>query len=104
MNQIPAGTYTARALGFDFGVTQNDKDFVAVNFEITGPDQRGEQITWRGYFSTEGAIKRTLESLRYAGWKGGPDTLEALPGLGSNEVELVVKHKEYNGKTYAKVD
>ena len=100
---IPAGTYTARARRFDFGVTANDKDYVAVEFEILGPDCRGEVIGWRGYFSTEGAIRRTLESLKYAGWTGSQDTIESLPGLGSTEVELVISHEEYEGKTYPRV-
>lgn len=100
---IAAGTYTARAKGFDFGVTQNDKDYVAVDFEITGPQHVGETIGWRGYFSTEGAVKRTLESLKFAGWSGQQDTLESLPGLGNCEVELVINHETYEGKTHARV-
>lgn len=100
---IPAGTYTARAKGFDFGVTQNDKDYVAIDFEIAGPQCAGEVIGWRGYFSTDGAIRRTLESLKYAGWTGAQDTIESLPGLGSTEVELVIQHEEYEGKTYPRV-
>lgn len=100
---IPAGTYTAKARGFAFGVTANDKDYVAIDFEISGPQCQGEVIGWRGYFSTEGAIRRTLESLKYAGWTGAQDTIESLPGLGSAEVELVIQHEDYEGKTYPRV-
>lgn len=103
MNMIPAGTYVARAVGHDFGVTANDKDYVAVDFELLGPTHQGERIGWRGYFSTENAIRRTLESLQYAGWSGQQDTLETLPGLGTTQVEIVIDHEEYDGRVYPRV-
>lgn len=100
---IAVGKYRARAKSHDFGSTENGKDFIAVDFEIAedGP-HKGHGITKRMWCTTDGAIQMAIKSLKAAGWDGVD--IEKLNGLGSKECEIVVKHSEYDGKTYAEVE
>ena len=105
---ISEGIHRALAQSIQFGhAGQDDKEQVAVEFRLTNPDdpECGYSITWFGFF-TEKTIKRTIESLRYCGWKG--DDLAELPtladtGMLADEVDLVVQHEEYEGNVRAKV-
>lgn len=108
---IPEGFYRAVAVQVDteeygpqwaqFGTTKNGNDQVVVVFEIIDGPCMGRRLTWFGYF-TKDTTKRTLESLRYCGWKG--DDLMALPNQEiDQEVQLVVKHETYEGKTHARI-
>lgn len=85
-----------------FGVTDNQKKYVTVSFEILDGEDAGQKITWWGYFATEKNAKRTIESLRYCGFKG-----DDLSTVGDQEldqrVSLTVEHDEYDGKVRAKV-
>lgn len=63
-------------------------------------DAKGALRTWRGYF-TEGTAERTVESLRYMGWKGDDITNIVLEkGV---KFQIVIKHEEYEGKIQEKV-
>jgi hypothetical protein len=100
---LAEGKYRARAVEWS-QVTENERtgnEEIRTLFQITeeGPDS-GSNITWRGYF-TEGTAERTIESLRYMGWTGNDIT--DIQGLDANEVQLVIKHEEYEGKPQAKV-
>lgn len=58
----------------------------------------GEVFSWYGYF-TDTSGKRTLESLKTAGWKDDDDGWRGfgnstLPGLGSTEFELQLEEEE----------
>jgi hypothetical protein len=95
--------YKAKAAEWALGETASGKEQVAVAFNILTPDAQENRLTWYGYFS-DGAVDRTLESLRICGWQG--DDLTDLTGLDANEVELVVEDEEYpegSGKWRAKV-
>ncbi len=96
---IPAGTYEAVATDSQWGTTANDTKQVALAFRIISGAQEGNGITWFGYF-TEKTYKRTMESLRYCGWRG--NKLMELGQL-DQKVKIVVGHEEYEGKTVAKV-
>jgi len=98
---LPKGTYRARAIAAEFGFTQNGTEQVAVTFEVNEESEfNGDQITWFGFF-TDATSERTVQALRACGWEG--DDLENLAGFDANEVELVVGHEQYQGKTVAKV-
>src|SRR4051794_18119735 len=98
---LKAGTYRARGVESDLGIAQTGKEQVFVKFAITSGPEEGQHVTWFGYFNTPENAKRTIESLRTCGWTGTDIT--ELTGIDANEVELVVEHEEYNGKTRAKV-
>lgn len=94
------GTFRARAKQWELGESSTGKEQIGVLFDILTEGAEFSQVSWYGYF-TEGAIARTIESMRHMGWKG--EDLEHLEDLGANEVELVVDEEEYEGKLYTKV-
>lgn len=110
MNLIPAGFYRAVAVALNspdgetfvqFGESKNGNPQVVVNFEILEGEQAGRRIAWFGYF-TEKTAPRTVESLRYCGFVGN-DLAAAVTQQLDQEVQIVVGHEDYQGKTSAKV-
>lgn len=93
--------YRARAKTWGLGETGTGKEQVAVEFNVLTEGAADQGLVWYGYF-TDATLERTVESLRYMGWKG-EDPSDGLPGLDANEVELVVEDEEFEGRTYAKV-
>jgi hypothetical protein len=90
--RIPRGKFRARAVGGKLGnSSQKGTPYVAVEFRLTEGELAGEQILYFGYF-TDATTERTLESLRYCGWKS--DDLDNLDGITDNEVELVIEHEK----------
>ncbi len=102
MDLIPAGKYVARAEHWKLGEASTGSEQVVVDFKFSDPALGS--ILWFGFF-TEKTYERTVESLRHCGWKG-TDVLELdtpQADLNANEVEIVVEHDTYKGKTSAKV-
>lgn len=100
---IPAGKYIGTPVSAALGFTSGGKEQIAVQFEFLDP--AGEKLTWYGYF-TDAAFDRTIESLRACGWTGSSlDEFSAdhLPAGFANQVELVVQHEEYQGKTQVRI-
>jgi hypothetical protein len=100
---IPAGKYIGTPVSAALGFTSSGKEQIAVQFEFLDP--AGEKLTWYGYF-TDAAFDRTIESLRACGWTGSSlDEFSAdhLPAGFGNQVELVVQHEEYQGKTQVRI-
>jgi hypothetical protein len=112
-NFIAEGRHAAVCRSIQFGLTKNQKEQVAIGFEIIGEDaDAGRMITYFGTFDEaqpgkrSGAIDFTLEALRNLGWTG--DDLAELPALAESgqlaeEVSIVVAHEEYEGTWRAKV-
>lgn len=100
---IPEGKHLARGRVLALKeVGKNNSPMVEVAFELASGEG---SVRWGG-FLTEGAEERTIESLRHMGWTGSDiGELERLMDAGklSNTVQVVVKHREYNGKTYPEV-
>lgn len=88
------GRFRARAIEGAWGHTQTGTEQVAVLFEL----ETGKRLTWYG-FMTDKTSERTMNALITC----GVTDLLTLEGLTSNEVDLVVEHDTYNGKTTAKV-
>jgi len=94
-----------RSIQFDRAGT-DDKEQVVVQFEIVGENDAYAGWTITAFlFLTDKTFDRTVESLRHMGWQG--DDLSELPALCDQgqlgEVEIVVDHEDYQGKTQAKV-
>lgn len=107
---IPAGYYRAVAVPVDtddgptyvqFGESSKGTSQAVVNFEILDGECAGRRIVWFGYFS-EKTVTRTVESLRYCGFKGD-DLAALLTQTLDQEVQLVIQHEDYQGTTSAKV-
>lgn len=90
--------HEAVAIHHEFG-TVNDKEQIVVTFSILeGPD-KGETIAWFGFF-TDAAYERTMDALRYCGWKG-VDLMDM--GDLEQKVYIVVEHETYENKTRPRV-
>lgn len=100
----PIGTYRARGVAgsAQLGKTDAGAPQIAAAYEITaeGPHQ-GTTLPWFGFF-TDKTKKRTLESLRLSGWSN--DDIGEIEGFGDTEVDIVVGHSTWEGKTSARVD
>lgn len=99
----PRGTYRARGISgtAQLGKTEGGAPQLAAAFEITEGPHTGTSLPWYGYF-TDRTKKRTLESLRLAGWSN--DDIGEIEGFGDAEVDIVVGHNTWEGKTTARVD
>lgn len=101
MELLPKGYYRARAIAGQLSTSKNKgTPQVELEFELLDEQYLGRRVNWCGYF-TEKTEARTLESLRHCGWQG--DDLTDLAGISDNEVQLVIDHEDYDGKTYARV-
>lgn len=105
---IAEGKYRGRGVTGTGAMGKTEKGAPQVGVEFDFLDLPGTRMTWYGNFSetTVGDEQKpiyqiTLESLYHCGWISGD--LQNLDGLDRNEVTLVVKHNEYNGKTQAKI-
>jgi hypothetical protein len=102
---IPPGEHKARAISASLEEYGSEgRVRVWVQFQLS---EMAETIVWYGYFqgkdeeTTERLKERTVQSLRHCGWQGYD--LEDLTGISEKEVNLVVRHELYNGKTVVKV-
>lgn len=105
-NMIPAGNYKAVATPVEgayaqLGMSTTGNQQVLVQFEILEGPMAGRRIPWWGSF-TDKSWTRTMEALRYCGFKS--DDMYLLPEQTlDQEVAIVVEHSEYQGKTNARV-
>jgi hypothetical protein len=103
---LPEGNYTARATDWGLSKTGTGKEQIEVIFEVTAGEHATQRVRWRGFF-TEKTFERTIESLRFCGWRGVD--LANVDNLNESEVQIVVEHEEGqtdgqpNGKKYPRV-
>lgn len=87
MSLIEPGKYRAKCISRQWGYTNDDKEQVLLDFEITEDGEyKGWVRPWFGYF-TDKTWERTLESLKNCGWDGG-SVLDLGPL--DQEVEIVI--------------
>jgi hypothetical protein len=112
MPKLEPGYYTAVAtethtgLGpvkVQFGEAKTGTKQCAVNLEIIGEGPFvGQTIMWVGYLTAD-TVKRTLESLRYMGFKG--DDISKINEQPLDQlVSIDVGESEYEGKVSLKVN
>lgn len=110
---FPEGTFRAYAEydSVSFGTSDGQSEQIAVRLRVSDKDPHrevvGMSILWFGNFLNQQAMDISARALQAMGWDGvSPIGTEVghLAGLGGdNEVEIVVRHEEYNGKISAKV-
>jgi hypothetical protein len=92
---IPQGFYRARAQSAQFGTTpQKGTDFLRVVFAIVDGEQKGQQVTWDGYF-TEKTTARTIDALKYCGCTFPNNDITDIAGLDTQDVQIEVEHNSY---------
>lgn len=91
------GTYLARVSAFE-GMTLSNNGVPQVAVQFT--TNEGRIIAW--WSLSDKAVRYTFEKLRTCGWKGNDVSAITLEDL-TNDVEIVVKHEEFNGEQRAKV-
>ena len=93
---VPEGKYLTKPQSWGSGLNKNGKPFAWVKF--------ANGAFYQGYF-VDGAIEYTVKSLYIAGFRGKTSQdLNNDKALNKNkEVEIVVEHEDYEGKTYSKV-
>lgn len=105
---IQPGTYRAKPIGGAFD--KNDKGNLAcgLKFDLLDETVKGQAI-WSVHYLTPAAMENSLKALAVVGLSNAPKCDEngrfgADSFLDPNkEVELVVEHEEYNGRTRARV-
>ena len=99
---MQAGRQPARATNLQFGTAETGTVQVAVTFEITDGDDRGEYITWTGSL-TEKAAPHALKALAVCGAPMGKTldqlTIDDLQSF----VSLVVEYETHEGKARPRV-
>lgn len=104
MDLIPIGTYIGHAVSGVLSESENKQTpQIVVDFELTTAEVAGRRMPWYG-FLTKKTAERTFEALRYSGWKGTDiDAPLDFGGVNAPDVELVVDHEEWEGKTRARI-
>lgn len=99
-NLIPDGTF-AKAVALDtdgdrFGRSGAPKNTaqVLLYFQILEGEYKGRRVPWFGFFTPD-TVNRTMESLRYCGWKG--TDLRKLGPL-DQVVEIEIEVNDYNDR------
>jgi hypothetical protein len=101
---IKPGTYRAKPVAHTISEPKEGRaDQIAIRFEFAYDDGKRE-LTWFGSLH-ENALKHTLNAIENCGFKYGsladflrPDAIDY-----TREVDIVVEHNTYNGKTSARV-
>jgi hypothetical protein len=111
-NPVPEGYYTGvvvpvkgddgeHKIRWGRAGNENRTRQILVYFEIVEGEHAGTVLPWWGYFTKDSA-KRTVESLRFCGFKG-EDLSDANNQPLNQKVQLVVEHQERDDKVYARV-
>jgi hypothetical protein len=105
---IPEGYYKARAVKRNeawaqFGRAKTGTEQILMMFRVIDGSHEGVELPWFGSF-TENTWERTLEGLRYCGFRGDDLTTLNAQKL-DDEVSIKVEHQTNanSGKTYARV-
>lgn len=104
---MPPGHYLARGVVALLSETRAGQPQAAATIVILeeGP-WSNTQMAWFGPLGDHVEEKhriRTIESLRHLGWTGDDLSENPLPGIGTLDVSVEVKHEEYQGVVRAKV-
>jgi hypothetical protein len=94
----PENTYRAVVVEVGIGKATTETRQLALLWEIQRGPFEGRRITWRGFLNTIGNAKKCAEVMRVAGYDG-----RKLNSMLGAEADIVVRHEEYKGKTYARV-
>jgi hypothetical protein len=95
---IGEGVYRARVLEADFGVSPKGLKQIGAVFEIRRGPFEGQRLSWWGYLNTKDNAERAVRTMKTCGWDG-----KSIGTMTRNEVEIVVRHETYGGRTRARI-
>jgi hypothetical protein len=95
---IAEGAHRAKVVEADFGVSPKGIKQIGAVFEVRRGPFEGQRLSWWGYFNTKENAERAVRVMKSCGWDG-----RTLGAMTRNEVEIVVRHEVYEGKTRARV-
>lgn len=103
---IPEGNYLARAKFWTFKESQNKNWYLSITFEILAAEYAGQDVKGALHFTNETQCHASYAAMQLMGWPGGDpmDCHDNRGGLDRNEVEVVVRHDQFKGHNYAKVE
>lgn len=98
---IPEGTYKMRPKAAGLLENHSGNEQAGIEFEFVENDY--PPMAWYGSFASDAAVEYTVKVLRVCGWEGLD--LSDLTSIERNkpEVQCVVEHETYEGKTRAKI-
>lgn len=105
MDNLEAGSYTAKVTGWRFTETKTKKLQLNVDFDVAN----GHNFTWRAYpeSTNEKAKEIMIKALRTMGFQGNAviDLVESETALDKNkELNVVIEYEQSdNGKMYGSV-
>jgi hypothetical protein len=97
---IAEGKYKGRCTGGRLGKTKDGAPKLTLDFELETDHGVIERLSRDNMLSGK-SLDYTIQTLRTCGWEGYD--LADLTGITANPVRVVVKHREWNGKTYAEI-
>lgn len=97
---LAEGIYKAKAVGGEITETKGGHPSVTLCFDLYVNEVVVGRRYWNGFF-TEKTELRTMQSLKYAGFKGSD--LSDLSSLGSCECSVVIGHETYEDVTRDKI-
>lgn len=91
-----------RAKAIDFGFKEYTKDGkteyqALVEFAITNGPDSGKRITWTGGFTSDKAVKFSVDTLKVVGWDEKTNLKDWKPPQ-DREVELTIEHRSIPAK------
>lgn len=106
MNLIPEGNYLARARTWTYVKSAKENWYLSVTFEVLASEHAGQQVKGALHFTYEAQCRASYVAMQLMGWPGGDpmDCHDNRGGLDRNEVEVVVRHDQFKGHNYAKVE
>ena len=94
----PEGIYRATVVEVDMGKASTGTRQLAILFEVSRGSFEARRFTWYGFLNTRGNAKRCAEVMHICGYDG-----RSLRSMLDKEVDIVLRHEEFNAKTYARV-
>lgn len=110
---VPAGIHIGKVRDYGITKSQAGNPRIIIGFKIELPDGSNGSVYYNGGLETDKQREFTIKALLACGLNGNLSTVDELvafnQGAGSGalnedkDVEVVVEHEEYEGKTFARV-
>jgi hypothetical protein len=94
----PENTYRATVIDADMGKAGTGIRQLAILFEISRGSFEARRFTWYGFLNNRDNAKRSAQVLHTCGYDN-----RSLRSMIGHEVDIVIRHEDFRGKTFARV-